>query len=75
MQQNTFNPTSDSPKAERFAFYQKKAAQTKQADIRDMIYKTSKTICASTVVVSPYPVSNSHNFISYADVRKHGKGS
>jgi hypothetical protein len=52
MQQNTFNPTSDSPKAERFAFYQKKATQTKQADIRDMIYKTSKTICASTVVVS-----------------------
>jgi hypothetical protein len=47
----------------------------KQADIRDMMYKSSKTVCASTVVVSPYPVSHTNNFISYADTRKRGKGS
>jgi hypothetical protein len=47
----------------------------KRADIRNMIYKTSKTVCTSTVVVSLYPVSHSNKFVSYADLRKHGKGS
>jgi hypothetical protein len=40
-----------------FAFYQKKSSSMKRADLRDMFKKASKSVCASTVVVSPDPLS------------------
>jgi hypothetical protein len=45
------------PKTGSFACCQKKASSLKQADLRDMYKKASKNICASTVVVSPDPLS------------------
>jgi hypothetical protein len=37
-----------------FGFHQKKASPTKQADLRDMFRKVSRSVCTSTVV-SPVP--------------------
>jgi len=39
------------PKTGSFAFYQKKALQVKQADLRDMFKKAFKTVCTSTIAV------------------------
>jgi hypothetical protein len=53
-------------------FYQKKEASSmKQADLWDMFKKDSKSICTSTLVVPPDPLSHSINFFSYEDSRKH----
>ena len=37
------------------AFYQKEALSVKHADLRDMFTQTPKSVCASTIVVSPVP--------------------
>jgi hypothetical protein len=57
------NPVHEesSPKTGSFAFYHKKASSVKQADVRDMFIKASNSVCASTVVVSPDPLSR-HQF-------------
>lgn len=39
------------PKTGSFAFYQKKALQMKQADLRDMFKKAFKSVCTSTIAV------------------------
>jgi hypothetical protein len=39
------------------AFYQKEALTVKRADLRDTFTKTHKTVCASTIVVSPVSLS------------------
>jgi hypothetical protein len=44
----------------------------KQADLKDMSGKVSKSVCISTVVVPP--VSYSSAFFSYKDSRKHRRG-
>jgi len=47
-----------SPKTKSYAFYdKKKPVSLKQADLRDMFKKASKSVCTSTVVVSPDPMS------------------
>jgi DDE superfamily endonuclease./Tc5 transposase DNA-binding domain./CENP-B N-terminal DNA-binding domain. len=38
-------------------FYQKRASAMKQADLRDMFKKASKSVCTSTCVVPPDPLS------------------
>jgi hypothetical protein len=42
-----------SPKTGSSAFYQKKASSWKQADLRDMFKKASKSVCSSTIAASP----------------------
>jgi hypothetical protein len=39
-----------------FAFHQRKATALKQADVRDMFRKASKSVCASVTGVSPDPL-------------------
>jgi hypothetical protein len=39
------------------AFYHKEASSVKHADLRDMFTKTPKSVCASTIVVSPVSLS------------------
>jgi len=39
------------PKTGSFAFYQKKALQVKQADLRDIFKKAFKSVCTSTIAV------------------------
>jgi hypothetical protein len=39
------------------AFYQKETLSVKHAALRDMFTKTSKSVCTSTIVVSPVPLS------------------
>jgi hypothetical protein len=46
----------------------------KDADLRDTFKRASKSVCASTVVVSPEPVSQSFDVFSYEDSRKHRRG-
>jgi hypothetical protein len=46
-----------SPKAEFFYFYKQKAPSSKQADIRDKFTKVYKSVCTSTVAVTPDPLS------------------
>lgn len=42
---------------QRFCFYQeKKASSMLQEDVRDMLEKTCKRICITTIVVSPDPL-------------------
>jgi hypothetical protein len=68
IEQNSFNKTSNnleiliirhlsSPKTGSFVFLQKKASSIKQADLRDMSKKASKSVYTSTIVVSPDPMS------------------
>jgi hypothetical protein len=61
-----------SPNTSSFALYQKKASSMKQADLRDMFKKGSKSVCTSTVVVSPDPLSPTPS--SCEDSRKHRRG-
>jgi len=46
----------NSSKTGSFAFYQKKASSMKLADLWDKFKKASKTVCTSTIVVSPDPL-------------------
>jgi len=47
--------------------------QITQADLRDMFTEAAKSVCTSTVVVSPDLVSYAINF-SYEDSKPAGKG-
>jgi hypothetical protein len=42
----------------------------KQPDLRDMFKKSSKSVCTSTVVVSPYPLSATPSASSAMKTRK-----
>jgi hypothetical protein len=44
-------------KVELNTLYQKKTSSVKQADLRDMFKKATKSGCTSTVLVSPDPLS------------------
>jgi hypothetical protein len=46
-----------SPKTENFSLYQIKASSMKQTYLRDMFKKASRSVCTSTIVVSPDPLS------------------
>jgi hypothetical protein len=70
VKQNSFNLTSDnsalektSPKTGSFAFYQRKTSSMKQADLRDMFKRASKSVCTSTVVISPDPYLLLHQLL------------
>jgi hypothetical protein len=47
------------PRPEIFLFIRKKALSLKQADLRGMFKKTSKSVCTSTTAVPPDPLSPS----------------
>jgi len=53
--------------------YQNKASQITKADLKDMFKEAAKSVCTSTVVVSPNLVSYAINF-SYEDSKPAGKG-
>jgi hypothetical protein len=46
-----------SPKTRSFAFDQTKAPPMEQSNLRDMFRKTSKSVCTSTILASPNPLS------------------
>ena len=46
-----------SPKTGSFAFDQIKASLMEQFDLRDMFRKISKSVCTSTILASPNPLS------------------
>jgi len=45
-----------SPTIRSFAFYQKRSSSMKQADLKDVIRKASKSVCTS-VMISPEPLA------------------
>jgi len=62
VQQNFFNPVSvnlaldeSSPMIRSYAFYQKRSSLVKQADLKDVIRKASRSVRTS-VVISPEPL-------------------
>jgi hypothetical protein len=64
VQRNSFNPSphnlaleETSPKTRGFAFYQKKSLSIRQEDVREMFRKAYKSVCPSTILISPDTLS------------------